>query len=110
MINKLVMPISVLNLLRATILNTANGSNISVLQALQKNFEMVEFLASYQVTNKAVGFSTNEEAMVLRIPVPLTIGEIIKKGSFNFVVEAKFRIAGLDVLESDAGYILTGVA
>lgn len=109
MINRIVMPIAILNLLRSTLLNTANSSNVSVLAALKQNFPEVQFLSSYQLTDRAIGFSTNDESMVLRIPVPLTVGEIIKTGSFTYKVEAKFRIAGLDVLESDAGYILTGL-
>lgn len=109
MVDRMILPIPILNLLRKTILNTANGSNISVLEMLTKNFPSVQMVASYQLTDRAVMFSTNEESMVLRIPIPLTVGEIIKKGSFRYEVECKYRIAGLDVLESDAGYILTGL-
>ena len=47
--------------------------------------------------------------MIMRIPQPLTIGEIIKVGSFDFHVDSKYRIAGLDVLENTAGRLLTGL-
>jgi hypothetical protein len=47
--------------------------------------------------------------MVMRIPQPLTIGEIVRRGSFNHAVDYKYRIAGLDVLEDSAARILTGL-
>jgi len=56
-----------------------------------------------------VCYSANERAMVMRIPTPLEIGEIIKTGSFKFQVDSRYRIAGLDVVENSAGEILTGL-
>ncbi len=116
---RVVTPVRCLNVLQQTILNTANGSS-SVLKALQDNFPGVQFVGSFRADTKANGgslpsasatafFSPNAEAMKMRIPVPLTVGEIIKVGSFDFKVDSKYRIGGLDVLESTAGYILTGL-
>lgn len=111
--NRVVMPVDVMNTLQVTMLNTANGSS-TVLKALQDNFPDVQFVTSFRAANvggssATVAYSTNEEAMVMRIPLRLTIGEIIKQTSFSFRVDSKFRIAGLDVLEDTAGRILTGL-
>ena len=116
---RVITPTRCLNILQKTILNTAAGSS-SVLKALQDNFPGVEFLGSPRADTQANGgnlpsasatvfYSNNGEAMKMRIPQPLTIGEIIKVGSFDFKVDSKYRIAGLDVFESTAGYILTGL-
>jgi hypothetical protein len=108
-----VMPIRVMNKLQATILNTANGS-ASVLKALKDNFPDIKFMTSFRAENvggasRVVAYSTNEDAMVMRIPIRLTIGEIIKQTSFSFRIDSKFRIAGLDVLENASARILTGL-
>lgn len=108
-------PIYVLNVLEVTILNTAAGAS-SVLSALKANFPGINFRGTFRADNAGgagvshtIAYSTNSEAMKMRIPVPLTVGEIIKVGSFNFHMDSKYRIAGLDVLEDTAGYILTGL-
>lgn len=115
MANRVDMPIYVLNRLQVTILNTANGAS-SVLAALQANYPGVEFRGTFRAddaggvgTSHTVAYSNNSEAMKMRIPVPLTIGEIIKVSSFDFRVDSKYRIAGLDILDDSAGYILTGL-
>ena len=112
--NRVDMPIYALNRLMVTILDTANGAS-SVLAALQANFPGVEFRGTFRAdnaggvdTSHTVAYTNNSEAMKMRIPVPLTIGEIIKVSSFDFRVDSKYRIAGLDVLEDTGGYILTG--
>lgn len=109
------MPQYVLNLLEATILNTA-ASSATVLTALRANYPGVNFRGTFRAddaggagVSHTVAYSNNSEAMKMRIPVPLTVGEIIKIGSFNFHMDSKYRIAGLDVLENSAGYILTGL-
>lgn len=113
--NRVDMPIYVLNILQATMLNTAAGSS-SVLRALQDNFLGVEFRGTFRADNAGgagvshtVAYSTSSESMKMRIPTPLTVGDIIKQGSFDFRVDSKYRIAGLDVLEDTAAYILTGL-
>jgi len=108
-----VMPVRVMNKLQGTMLNTANGSS-TVLKALNDNFPDVKFVVSFRAedvdgVSKTVAFSTNEESAVMRIPVRLTIGEIIKQSSFNYRIDSKFRIAGLDVLEDSSGRILAGL-
>lgn len=115
MANRVDMPIYVLNSLAVTILNTAAGSS-SVLMALKGNFPGIEFRGTFRAddaggagVSHTVAYSNNREAMKMRIPVPLTVGEIIKKGSFDYHVDSMYRIAGLDILESTAGYILTGL-
>jgi hypothetical protein len=113
MANRVMMPTDVYNKLAATILNTAAGSS-SVLKALQDNFPGVQFTSSAKAnsvggTSKTVAYSNNDEAMKMRIPVALTVGEIIKVSSFDFQVDSKFRIAGLDVLEALSGRYVTGL-
>lgn len=116
--NKVMMPVRVYNVLTATMLNTAAGA-MTVLSALKANYPDVTFIATFRAdttgnggslaTSAVVAFNANDEAMKLRVPVPLTIGEIVKPSSFEFRVDSKFRIAGLDVLESTAGRRLTGL-
>ncbi len=111
--NRVVMPVDVMNDLTATILDTAAGSS-SVLAALRANFPDVTFMSSFRAgdvggVSATVFYSNNTEVMKMRIPQPLTIGEIIKLGSFDFQVDSKYRIAGLDVLEDTGGFILTGL-
>ena len=56
-----------------------------------------------------VAYSNNPEVMQMRIPVPLTISEIVKVSGFDYRVDSKYSIGGLDILESTGGYILTGL-
>jgi hypothetical protein len=111
--NRVIMPVDVMNTLSVTILNTAAGS-ATVMRALQDNFPDVQFLASFRAgdvggASATVAYSNSDEAMKMRIPLALTIGEIVKLGSFNFHVDSKYRVAGLDVLETTAGRIVTGL-
>lgn len=111
--NRVVMPVDVMNDLAASILDTGAGSS-SVLAALRANFPDVTFMSSFRAgdvggVSATVFYSNNTEVMKMRIPQPLTIGEIIKLGSFDFQVDSKYRIAGLDVLEDTGGFILTGL-
>ena len=115
MANRVDTPIYVLNFLAVTILNTAAGA-ASVLTALKANFPGVEIRGTFRAddaggagVSHTVAYTNNSEAMKMRIPTPLTVGEIIKLGSFNFPVDSKYRIAGLDILEDTGGYILTGL-
>jgi len=111
--NRIITSTEVMNDLAATILDTAAGS-MSVLAALRANFPDVTIMGSFRAgdvggASATVAYSNNTEVMKMRIPQPLTIGEIIKLGSFDFQVDSKYRIAGLDVLEDTGGYILTGL-
>lgn len=113
--NRVDMPIYVLNTLQTTMMNTA-ASTASVLAALKANYPEVDFRGTFRAddaggagVSHTVAYSNFGEAMKMRIPVPLTVGEIIKQSSFDFKVDSKYRIGGLDVLEDTAGYILTGL-
>lgn len=113
--NRVDMPTYVLNTLMVTILNTAAGP-ASVLSALKANFPDVEFRSTFRADNAGgvgvshvVAYNNSGDSMKMRIPVPLTIGEIVKQSSFDYRVDSKYRIAGLDVLEDTSGYILTGL-
>lgn len=114
MANRVVMPVDAFNAASSLILNTAAGSS-TVIKALQDNFPGIQFSSTTKASDSSLAatitcaYTTNEDAMKMRIPVPLTIGEIIKVGSFDFQVDGKARIAGLDVLEAASGYYLTGL-
>ena len=57
-----------------------------------------------------IAYNPNREAMVMRIPQPLMIGEIIKSGSFHYKVDTMYRIGtSLDILEDTAARIVTGL-
>lgn len=112
--NRVMLPVSVTNVLSVKLLNLGNASNITVLQALKNAFPDITFHSSFRAESvsgakRAVAYSTNEEVMVNRIPVPLLNGEIIKTGSFNFKTDYKYRVAGLDVLEPTGARIATGL-
>lgn len=103
----------VINKLNATMLNTASGVG-TVLNALKINFPDVMFLGtsrgdSATNTGRSTIFANSNEALKMRIPLPLTIGTIEKEGSFNFTVDSKYRIAGVDFLEDTAGQTLIGL-
>ena len=112
------MPVRVLNVISKTILNTANGS-ASVLSALKANFPEVNFRGTFRAdtianggdlaSSATVAYNPGNQAMKMRIPEPLTVGEIIKTGSFKHSVDSKYRIGGLDVLDDSAGRILTAL-
>lgn len=115
MVTNVDMPVYVLNTLTVTILNTAAGSS-SVLSALKANFPGVSFRATFRADNAGgagvshtVAYTNNSEAMKMRIPLALTIGEVIKVTSFKYHVDSKYRVAGLDILDDASAYILTGL-
>jgi hypothetical protein len=114
MANKVTMPTDVYNKISKAILNTAAGSS-TVLKALKDNFPGVDFVSTAKADDVdgsgsvTCAYSNNAEAMKMRIPLPLTIGEIIKINSFDHRVDSKFRIAGLDILEATAGRYVTGL-
>lgn len=110
--DKVMLPTDVFNLISKTILNSA-GSTKSVLRSLMDNFPEIMFLNSFRAENvggssRTVAYSTNEQSAKIRIPLPLTVSEILRMG-FRYHVESKYRIAGLDILESTSGRILTGL-
>ncbi|MBL3520298.1 DUF2184 domain-containing protein [Arcobacter lanthieri] len=89
-------------------------SEKSVLTMLREDFPEITFLSSWRANSVngvsvTVAYATSEDAMTVRIPMPLLIGETVKEGSFGYRADAKYRIAGLDVNENKAGRILTGL-
>lgn len=114
MANRVIMPVSVCNKATTVMLNTAAGS-FTVMKALKDNFPSVMFASSFRAddtgsgVSATVAFTNNGEALKMRLPLPLTIGEMIRVGSFECSVDSKYRIGGIDVLESTAGRILTGL-
>ena len=111
---RVTMPTNVFNLLSQNMLNTA-GSTSTVIKALRDNFPGVVFNSSERCNSGGVGgasvvvaYSTNENAIVFRLPIPLQLGELVKVGSFSWKTDYMYRVAGLDVLETTAGQLLTG--
>ncbi len=112
MADRVIFPVSILNTLMATILNSASTPK-SVFLALRDNFPSINFSATFRAesvsaTTVTIAFSTSPEVMKMRIPIPLTFSEIFKAG-FDYKVDSKYRIAGLDILEDSGGRILTGL-
>jgi hypothetical protein len=115
MADRVVMPTRVMNAIQSKI-ELVNGQYINVLEALRKNYPQVKFLSTHKAENVApfntsvtVAFSTSPEAMKMRVPVPLSIGQIVRQSSFHFRIDSKYRVAGLDILESASGMILKGL-
>lgn len=111
--NRVMMPDNVMTIMSRTILKDEAGSD-TVMTALRRNFPEVEFLNSYRcrsVSGSSVtaAFATNRFGLRFRLPTPLKVGEMYKEGSFDFAVDFKYRVAGLDVLEPAACYLLTGL-
>lgn len=119
MANRVTMPVSVYNIASKKILKSEGGP-MTVLAALRANFPEVSFDSTFRgeavdfgggvgVKSSTVAYSSDSQAMIMRIPVPLTVGDIVQKGSFNFQVDSMYRIAGLDLLETTSGRILRGL-
>jgi len=112
MADKVSLPLNVANYMNGIYDDT---SGRSVMDMLRQNFAGVDFIftqygtTDFLTTSAGCAWSSNTEAMKYRLPLPLTVGEVIKTGSFKFKVESKYRTAGLDILEDTAGYILTGL-
>lgn len=113
MANRVIMPVRVLNILSAKKWNTVSSEK-SVMQVLKEAFPSVTFMSSWRnelvgATSVTIAYSTSEDAMTNRIPLPLLIGKTVPDGSFGYRADAKYRIAGLDVHENKAGRIATGL-
>lgn len=99
-----VMPPTQLQLLRSTLLNSANGSNITVLEFLKKNFPGMEFLDDLNLVNAGLGGSIDRmvvykkdirvvkghDVMPLRFMAPATSNNI------TFKVPALVRTGGTE--------------
>ena len=113
MANRIVMPTRVMNILSSKKWNAA-VSEKSVLQILRETFPSVTLMSSWRnelvgATSITIAYSTSEDAMSNRIPLPLLIGKTVPEGSFGYRADAKYRIAGLDVHENKAGRLLVGL-
>jgi len=107
------MPVYVLNALNTKMLNTAADSK-TVLAALKSNYPGISFNGTFRASDAggagvshSVFYNNSDDAMKMRIPQPLVLGEVIKPSSFKFTFDSMYRIAGLDVFEDSAGYIVT---
>jgi hypothetical protein len=112
MADRVVMPDTVYTQCLTKFLNTA-GTDMTVLRALQMNFPTVTFglttkARSVGGSSKTVAFSSNRKAMQFRLPVPLKVSSVHQRG-FKYYVDSYFGVAGLDVIESGAGRIMTGL-
>lgn len=111
--NRVVMPVNVYNTLKKTILNSA-GDSSSVMTALRANFPEVTFEETFRAgsvagTSRTVAYNNSADGLIMRVPEPLNVGEIIRFNSFRSRVDSKYRVAGLDILVPVSGRILTGL-
>jgi hypothetical protein len=110
--DRVLFPSTVYNTVSTKILNTA-GSEMSVLSALRANFPDITFGLTTKAENVGggsvtVAFSSNRRALQFRLPVPLNVSSVHQRG-FKYYVESYFGVAGLDVIETTAARILTGL-
>ena len=110
--NRVDMPVRVMNQLSHTILDTTAGPQ-TVMTALEGNFPGVSFQGSFRLDqlnpSVTIAYNNSPEVMKMRLPVPLTIGEVVRISSFKFHVESNYRIAGLDLFEDSGVRYLTGL-
>lgn len=111
--NLIITSAKVYNRLATSLLSTTGDNASSPLATLKANFPGLEIMISALCDgigsngkDVALLVSTDGKAMKIRLPVPLTIGEIVKLNAFEFQVDSKYRIAGLDILQKNAGYML----
>lgn len=116
---RVTMPVKAYNIASTKILKTEAGP-ATVLAALRANFpevtfdsttraEVVAFGGGIGDKSSTVAYSPSSDAMIMRIPVPLTVGDIIQAGSFQWKLDSMYRIAGLDLLETTAARIIHGL-
>lgn len=115
--NRVIMPSRVRNALNVQYSDTSDP--ISVYNLLRRTFPDVELLETFRAdttarggdlaTSATVAISTNEMVGKIRIPEPLTVGEIYRLGSFHHAVDSRYRVAGYDLLEGLGGRRLTGL-
>ena len=117
MANRVDMPVRVMNVIKATILDTAAGTK-SVLLALKDNHPEIVFSATSRAESTANGgdlaasvtiaYSNNDEGMKFRLPLPLQFSPITEDG-FKFKMDSKYSVAGLDVLVDLVAETITGL-
>lgn len=108
--NKVALHPDTYNAINSTYLDTS-GSRGTVKEEVERTLN-VTFVqtpkAKISGVYRMVAYSTFEQGILMRIPRPLSISNVYNKGK-KFYVESNFSIAGLDVAENGAAYILTGV-
>ena len=112
-----IVPVDLMNKAMSALLPSATGVGVesttmkTVWAALQDNFPTVQWMSSAKCSDQrsAVAFSNDIQALRLRIPVPLQVGELVKISSFDYQTDYKYRIGGIDILEKESGAILTGL-
>lgn len=88
------------------------GSGITVLAALAQAFPDVSFIPTqFHTRDKApktymVAFNNNNGALVLRVPMPLRYSMPLQTKGFCWRIDAKYAIAGLDVMLDNSGSIV----
>lgn len=110
--NRVLLPTVAYNVTRKAILNS-NGSAMTVMAALEANFPEVTFLTSAQADDVggvtvAAAYSNNRRALQFRIPDPLNISNVWQLGH-KYGVNSFFGVAGMDVIETNAAVLLTGL-
>lgn len=98
------------NIINQTFINTAGGLS-TVRQALETTLNIRFVLtpkAEIGNVKRIVAYSSERQAMQMRIPIPLKLYNQVTLGSKHYI-ESMFGVAGLDILENDSGRILTGV-
>lgn len=86
----------------------ASGVGMTVLSALATAYPMITFLNSHYADNingkkYMVGFNRSENALILRVPRPLTFSDTVQNKGFCWRMDAKYAIAGLDVRIDGSG-------
>ena len=113
MADKVMLPTKVMNTLASTKWKPETSEK-SVLQVLRESFETVTFLSSWRSNDVGgvsvtAAYSSNENGIIVRIPQPLVIGRTVPDGSFGYRADSKYRLAGIDVAETKACRLLTGL-
>ena len=99
------------NILSKTYVNTA-GSLTTVREALERTLNVTFVITSkcdIAGVKRIVAYSSQRQAIQMRIPIALKISNQFMIGGFRYGIESNFSIAGCDLLESLGGKILTAV-
>lgn len=114
MVNRVVLPIHVLNHIRTTKLSENAVNPITILQSLNQKYPDIKFFGSFRandVDGQSVvsAFSISKDCMCVRIPLPMMFGTTQSDDNFGFVTPIKYRIGGVDIHENCAGRLLVGL-
>jgi hypothetical protein len=99
------------NILSKTYVNTA-GSLTTVREALERTLNITFVITSkcdISGVKRIVAYSSQRQAIQMRIPVALKISNQYQIGGFRYGIESMFAVAGCDLIESLSGKILTAV-